>query len=79
MQTIVVTDLKKKIDDNEKVFILDVRPRQAFDAWKIKTKSNLNLVNVPPPELESFLDSIPKDKTIYTLCARGNSSKMATS
>jgi rhodanese-related sulfurtransferase len=34
-QEIEPTELKKKIDNHENIFILDVRTPQEYDAWKL--------------------------------------------
>lgn len=79
MQQITANDLKQKIEKNENIFILDVRPEFIFKGWKIKPYQNVQLVNIPIHELYSQLDKLPKDQTIYSICSRGNSSKMASS
>jgi len=79
METITVQDLKNKIDTKKEVFILDVRPKLVHESWKIRPYPNLQLINIPIQELNSQLDKLPKDKTIYPICNMGNSSSIATS
>ncbi|MBN8193128.1 MBL fold metallo-hydrolase [Bacillus sp. NTK074B] len=70
-------ELTKKIMDGEKMFILDVRPKEAFDDWKVEGK-NVKIINKPFSELKDNLESVqailPKSEAIYVICAKGNSS-----
>ena len=67
-------ELKKKLENKENVFILDVRSPQEFKDWKID-----GAVNIPVNELQNRIDEIPKDKEIIALCAHGVRSRYAAS
>lgn len=77
-QTITVKELTKKILNHEDIFILDARNTDDFDDWKIEGK-NVHIINAPYFDLldgiESIQDKLPKDKTIYVVCAKGGSSE----
>jgi glyoxylase-like metal-dependent hydrolase (beta-lactamase superfamily II) len=70
-------ELTKKILNGDRMFILDVRPKDAFDDWKVEGK-NVKIINKPFSELKENLQSIqstlPNDEAIYVICAKGNSS-----
>ncbi|WP_413787096.1 MBL fold metallo-hydrolase [Rossellomorea sp. YZS02] len=70
-------ELTKKILDGERMFILDVRPKEAFDDWKVEGK-NVKIINKPFSELKDNLESVqatlPKNEEIYVICAKGKSS-----
>jgi glyoxylase-like metal-dependent hydrolase (beta-lactamase superfamily II)/rhodanese-related sulfurtransferase len=74
-------DLKKKIDDDENIFLLDVRTPQEYDAWRISYDKYVNPKLIPVDRLfvndPNLLKEIPKDKEIVTVCAHGNRSLMA--
>jgi len=80
-QEIEPTELKKKIDNHENIFILDVRTPQEYDAWKLSYENHQNPKLIPVDRLflndSNLLREIPKDKEIVTLCAHGNRSMMA--
>lgn len=69
----------KKIIRNEKLFILDVRNKAAFEDWKIEGKQFAYL-NIPYFDLidgvEGILDKLPKDQDILVVCAKEGSSIM---
>ncbi|MFC7783863.1 MBL fold metallo-hydrolase [Rossellomorea sp. GCM10028870] len=70
-------ELTKKILNGDRMFILDVRSKDAFDDWKVEGK-NVKIINKPFSELKDNLQSIqstlPNDEAIYVICAKGNSS-----
>jgi glyoxylase-like metal-dependent hydrolase (beta-lactamase superfamily II)/rhodanese-related sulfurtransferase len=80
-QEIEPTELKKKIDNHENVFILDVRTPQEYEAWKLSYENHQNPKLIPVDRLfmndPNLLREIPKDQEIITLCAHGNRSMMA--
>ena len=69
-------ELKKKIDEGEDIFILDVRNTEEHKSWKISYDRYPDSQLIPIDELPSLesLKKIPKDKEIITFCARGNRS-----
>ena len=80
-QEIDPTELKKKIDNHEDIFILDVRTPQEYESWKLSYDNHQNPKLIPVDRLftndTNLLREIPKDKEIVTLCAHGNRSMMA--
>jgi glyoxylase-like metal-dependent hydrolase (beta-lactamase superfamily II)/rhodanese-related sulfurtransferase len=82
-QEIEPTELKKKIDNHEDIFILDVRTPQEYESWKLSYGNHDNPNLIPVDRLflndSDLLKSIPKDKEIVTVCAHGNRSMMAAS
>ncbi|RST75084.1 MBL fold metallo-hydrolase [Siminovitchia acidinfaciens] len=72
-------EVTKKIFNNEKMFILDVRNETDFQDWKIEGK-NLEYLNIPYFELldgvEGILDKLPNDKEVLVVCAKEGSSVM---
>ncbi|MFB5600645.1 MAG: MBL fold metallo-hydrolase [Nitrososphaeraceae archaeon] len=80
-QEISPNDLKKKIDNNEDIFLLDVRTPQEYNSWKISYDNHRNPKLIPIDQLfvnaSNLLKDIPQDKEIVTVCAHGNRSLMA--
>jgi glyoxylase-like metal-dependent hydrolase (beta-lactamase superfamily II) len=71
-------ELAKKVINNERLFIFDVRNTDEFDDWKIEGK-NLEVINEPYFNLldgvEDVVDRLPKDEPILAVCAKGGSSE----
>ncbi len=65
--------LKESLDKNQNnnLFLLDVRQPEEFAEWNIE-----NSVNIPLSEIskKDALNKIPKDKEVITICPRGNRS-----
>jgi glyoxylase-like metal-dependent hydrolase (beta-lactamase superfamily II)/rhodanese-related sulfurtransferase len=80
-QEIEPNELKKKIDNHEDIFILDVRTPQEYESWKLSYDNHQNPKLIPVDRLflndSNLLKEIPKDKEIVTVCAHGNRSMMA--
>ncbi|MCI2256158.1 MBL fold metallo-hydrolase [Domibacillus sp. PGB-M46] len=79
VKTVSTKEIAKKVLNQEPLFILDVRNTGAFDEWKVEGK-NTKVLNAPFSQLtedDAILEQLPKDKEIYTMCAKGNSSKKA--
>jgi glyoxylase-like metal-dependent hydrolase (beta-lactamase superfamily II)/rhodanese-related sulfurtransferase len=72
-------ELKKKIDKEEDIFILDVRDHEEHKSWKISYDKHHDSLVIPIDDLSSpqSLEQIPKDKEIVAFCARGNRSMSA--
>ncbi len=70
--TILPKELKRKLDSNEDIFLLDVRNPDEYEKAKIKD-SKL----IPLPLLINNIDKIPKDKEIIIYCHHGNRSLKA--
>ena len=80
-QEIDPEELKQKIDDNENIFLLDVRTPPEYEAWRISYENHNNPKLIPVDRLfmkdPTLLEEIPKDKEIVTICAHGNRSMIA--
>jgi glyoxylase-like metal-dependent hydrolase (beta-lactamase superfamily II)/rhodanese-related sulfurtransferase len=80
-QEIAPNELKKKIDNHEDIFILDVRTPQEYESWKLSYDNHQNPKLIPVDRLflndSNLLKEIPKDKEIVTVCSHGNRSMMA--
>lgn len=80
-QEIDPEELKKKIDNNENIFLLDVRTPQEYEAWRISYENHDNPKLIPVDRLfmkdPTLLKEIPKEKEIVTVCAHGNRSMIA--
>lgn len=65
---IKVSELKKKLDAKEKVFVLDVRSPEEYKAYHIKGAKN-----IPVKELPKRIDELPmnKDALVVTHCESG--------
>jgi len=74
-------ELKKKIDSNDDIFILDVRTPQEYESWKLSYDKHDTPKLIPVDTLMTYhsdlLAEIPKDKEIITICAHGNRSTIA--
>ena len=72
--------LKARIDDGEKVSLLDTRMSSEFEEWAIKGE-NVETINVPYFEFldeeidEAVLDQLPEDEHMTVLCAKGGASE----
>lgn len=65
-------ELKKLLDTNSDLFLLDVREPDEFADWNIEGSHN-----IPLGMISNSLDRIPHDKKIVTICPHGNRSKIA--
>lgn len=69
----------RKVIDNEELFILDVRNKDAFEDWKIEGHK-FEYINIPYFELldgvEEILPKLPTDKDVLVVCAKEGSSVM---
>ena len=62
-----------ELQNRDDVFVLDVREQSEYDEKHIP---NINLL--PMSELESRIDEIPTDKTVFVTCRSGNRSNQVT-
>lgn len=78
-KTITVQELAKRIVNQEKTFVLDVRNTDEFEEWKIEGGS-IEIMNEPyfnlMDSVEPVSDQIKKDREIIVTCAKGGSSQM---
>ena len=69
----------RKVIENDDLFILDVRNKDAFDDWKIEGHK-FEYLNIPYFELldgvEEILPKIPTNKDVLVVCAKEGSSVM---
>ena len=72
-------ELKKKIDNGEDIFILDVRNQHEHDAWTVSYDRYQDTPVIPVDTITSSaaLTQIPKDKEIITFCTHGQRSSNA--
>ena len=72
-------ELKKKIDNGEDIFILDVRNQHEHDAWSVSYDRYQDTPVIPVDTITSSaaLKQIPKDKEIITFCTHGQRSSNA--
>jgi len=79
-ETITPKALKSRIDAGEAVTILDVRMGSEYEKWHIDGDS-VETINVPYYEFldddisGDVFDSIPDDRTITVICAKGEASE----
>lgn len=73
------TELKRKMDKGDDIFILDVRSRQEHDLWAISYDNYPDSLVIPVETLAFFesLKQIPKNKEVITFCTHGQRSSMA--
>jgi glyoxylase-like metal-dependent hydrolase (beta-lactamase superfamily II)/rhodanese-related sulfurtransferase len=73
------TELKKKIDSGENIFILDVRNDEEHESWKVSYDKYQDTPVIPIDALSSpeIIKQIPKDKQVVTFCGHGNRSMSA--
>ena len=75
---ITPAELHRKMNEERKITILDVRNEEDYKEWRIEGK-NVNLINIPYfdflDEDESVYAAIPHDDEIIVLCAKGGSSE----
>lgn len=72
-------EIAEKVMNNESVAILDVRSKEDVENWHVEG-SNVELHNIPFNKIEESSEEIgklPKEKPLYTMCAKGNTSKKA--
>ncbi len=69
-------ELKRKIDNGEDIFILDVRNPHEHDAWSVSYDRYQDTPVIPVDTITSnaALKQIPKDKEIITFCTHGQRS-----
>ncbi len=80
MYVISPEELKKRIDAGNVGFVLDLRNEDEFAAWRIEGRSEIEaVVNIPQTDFageeDKYLDRLPRDRQIITVCAHGDSSR----
>lgn len=78
VQHMTAEELAKKVINQDRLFIFDVRNSDEFDDWKIEGP-NIEIMNEPYFNLldgvESVIDRLPKTELILVICAKGGSSE----
>jgi glyoxylase-like metal-dependent hydrolase (beta-lactamase superfamily II) len=79
VSTVEPSDLYQRLDDGESFGVLDTRAPDDVDEWRIDGDS-VAFANVPYYQFlddvpESALDQLPDARPLYTVCAKGLSSK----
>jgi len=79
-KTITVDELQKKLEKKEKVLILDVRPTDQRNEWKIADSIHVDAYKQLNAGDDTALDivDVPKDATVVTVCAAGKTSLLAS-
>lgn len=67
-------ELKEKIENNEDIFILDVRSQDEWKGGHIESAHHIYI-----GELKTKLDQVPHGKQIVTLCGNGTRASLAAS
>jgi glyoxylase-like metal-dependent hydrolase (beta-lactamase superfamily II)/rhodanese-related sulfurtransferase len=78
--TIDVTELQEKLEKNEPVYILDIRPADQRREWRISESRHVDVYEKLKNGDVSAFDNvqIPDDATVVTVCAAGKTSMKAT-
>lgn len=80
---LTVEELLERLSSPNDVFLLDVRNRDEFDAWRIETCHTPETLNIPYFEFleyeEDSIAQIPRDRDIVAVCAHGGSSDFVAS
>ncbi|MEZ0481764.1 rhodanese-like domain-containing protein [Planococcus sp. SSTMD024] len=72
-------EIAEKVMNNESVAILDVRSKEDVENWHVEG-SHVELHNIPFNKIKESsgeISKLPKEKPLYTMCAKGNTSKKA--
>ena len=67
------TDLRRRLDDGEDIYLLDVREPFEVDEWAFP-----EAVNIPLGQLGSRTAELPVDRAIVVICHAGVRSAAAT-
>lgn len=80
VQLVSAKDIADRVMNQDPVYILDVRDKESSEDWQIEGKS-VHLINIPFEKLKDSdpakLEGLQKDRTMYTVCAKGNTSQEA--
>ena len=79
MKKITASELNKRIENNEEVFILDVRAEEKYKNEHINEK-HIHSVNIEKTRIfdnndKESISRLPKDKEIIVTCTTGNSAR----
>ncbi len=79
-KNITVKELQEKLNKHENVFILDVRPTDQRNEWKIADSFHVDAYKQLNAGDDTALDNVevPKGSTVVTVCAAGRTSTLAS-
>lgn len=79
MRKMTAAEVARKVINNESLFILDVRNRDAFQDWKIEGR-HFEYFNVPYfnllDDVDEILPKLPIDREVLVVCAEEGSARM---
>jgi glyoxylase-like metal-dependent hydrolase (beta-lactamase superfamily II) len=80
-KTITVRELQDQLDKKQNVFILDVRPTEQRNEWKIADSAHVDAYKKLNAGDDTALDmvEVPGNSTVVTVCAAGRTSLLASS
>ncbi len=81
MDTIRPEELAERVEAGEDIFVLDVRPESEFEAYHIAESYNAPVyheLEADGEALEPFLDDLPRESLIVTVCRVGACARDAT-
>jgi len=72
-------ELRMALDRGEPVYVLDVRPREAYEAWHVPGSRHVGGYEALKAGQEDIYDdlSVPDDAPIITVCGAGKTSRTA--
>ena len=77
--SVEVSELLKRIDAGDPIFLLDVRNHEEYESWKLEGLRPVETVNVPYfdfiEEEDEAMARVPRDREVVVLCAAGDSSE----
>lgn len=75
-----VGELLPRLDQGERIVLLDVRNQEEFESWKLEPRRPVETVHVPYfdfiEDAEGSIARLPRDRELVVLCAQGGSSEM---
>jgi len=79
-KSITVKELQEKLSKHENVFILDIRPTDQRNEWKIADSFHVDAYKQLNAGDDTALDivEVPKGSTVVTVCAAGRTSMLAS-
>ncbi|HSI68567.1 MAG TPA: MBL fold metallo-hydrolase [Planococcus sp. (in: firmicutes)] len=80
VKSISAKEVADQVINQDPVYVLDVRDEESSEDWQIEGKE-VHLINIPFEKLKESdpakLEGLQKDQPLYTVCAKGNTSKEA--
>jgi len=80
-KTITVRELQGQLDKKRNIFVLDVRPTEQRNEWKIADSTHVDAYKKLNDGDDTALDmvEVPENSTVVTVCAAGRTSLLASS